>query len=289
MCRRWFLAALVPVAVVVALADGRAQAPAETSDVRKAAEQLVDSLEPESLQGEAWVKAKRIARPLLIYTDPTRGDDSGFLWAWSNKGRPLAVAEMFQKTTNKFVWDIHICNTSGVRLRAGRMGAPWWLENDSDIAFKDVPAAPPLGAEPALRQRQMKLLAQNFTAYTMFRDGVRTDLRRLDRPLHSYRDEEAGILEGGLFAFANGTNPEMLLFIEARQGKGKSSKPVWQFGVSRATYGQLHAEYEGKEVYFATYGNLVIGRDKPFWSSSFRFTPPVAPPGGKSHLPIRGQ
>ena len=45
---------------------------------------------------------------------------------------------MYQKTTNRFVWDIHICNTSGGKLRAGRLGAPWWLENDSDIAFKDV-------------------------------------------------------------------------------------------------------------------------------------------------------
>src|SRR2546425_391235 len=70
----------------------------------------------------------------------------------------------------------------------------------------------------------------------------RSALRRLARPLPSYRDEDAGILEGGLFAFANGTNPELLLFIEARQGKGKSSKPVWQFGVGRASYAQLHAE-----------------------------------------------
>jgi hypothetical protein len=281
MTRRWLLAALLPVGMFAGPAGVRAQTPDAPADVRKAAEQLVDSIQLESLRGETWVKAKRIDRPLLFYTDPTRDDDSGFLWAWGDKGRPLAVAEMFQKTTNRFVWDIHIGNTSGGKLRAGRRGAPWWLENDSDIAFNDLPAAPSVGGEPALRQRQMKLLAQNFTAYTMFRDGVRTDLRRLDRPLHSYRDEEAGILEGGLFAFANGTNPEMLLFIEARQGKGKAPKSVWQFGVSRATYGQLHAEYQGKEVYFATYGNLVVGRDKPFWSSRFQFTPPAAPPGGK--------
>jgi hypothetical protein len=262
-------------------ATGRAQTSDESSEIRKAAEQLVDGLELEALRGETWVKVKRIDRPLLLFSDDTRADDRGSLWAWSDKGRPLALFEIFQKATSRTVWTVGICNTSGGRLRAGRMGGPWWLENDSDIAFKDVPAAPPVAPEPALRQRQMKLLAQNFTAYTMFRDGVCTDLRRLDRPLHSYRDEEAGILEGGLFAFANGTNPELLLFIEARQGKGKASKPAWQFGVGRASYGQLHAEYEGKEVYLATYGNLVIGRDKPFWSARFRVTPPAALPAGK--------
>jgi hypothetical protein len=281
MIRRRFLTPLL-VATFAGPADSRAQAPDAPAEVRKAAEQLVDSLEFESLRGEAWVKVKRIDRPLLFYTDPTRGDDRGFLFGWGDKGRPLAVVEMFQNVQNRASWAIDVCNTSGGRLRAGRMGALWWLENDSDIVFKDVPAAPPGAPEPALRQRQMKLLAQNFTAYTMFRNNVRTDLRRLDRPLHSYRDEDAGIVDGGLLAFANGTNPELLLFIEARQAKGTASKPVWRFGVARSTAGQLHAEYEGNEVYFATYGDLVRGRDKPFWSARFQFTPAVvAPPGGK--------
>lgn len=273
MNRRWFLAALLSVATFAGPTDGRAQAPDAPSEVRKAAEQLVDSLELESLQGETWVKVKRIDRPLLFYTDPTRGDDRGFLFGWGDKGRPLAVVEMFQKVQNRATWAVDVCNTSGGKLRAGRMGALWWLENDSDIVFKDVPAAPPVAPDQALRQRQMRLLTQNFTAYTMFRNNVRTDLRRLDRPLHSYRDEDAGILEGGLFTFANGTNPELLLFIEARQATDKAAKPVWRFGVARSTGGQLHAEYEGKEVYFATFGDLVRGRDKPFWSTRFQFAP----------------
>src|SRR5947209_17057131 len=116
MTRRWLLAMFVGAALSVAPTDGPGQPPERTSEIRKAAEQLVDSLELESLQGETWVKAKRIDRPLLFYTDPTRGDDSGFLWTWGDKGRPLAVAEMYQKTANRFVWDIHLCNTSGGRL-----------------------------------------------------------------------------------------------------------------------------------------------------------------------------
>jgi hypothetical protein len=279
MNRRWLLAVLLPVATFAGPADGRAQAPDAPPEIRKAAEQLVDSLELESLQGETWVKVKRIDRPLLFYTDPTRGDDSGFLFGWGDKGRPLVVLELFQKAANRAAWVADVCNTSGGRLRASRMGARWWLENDSDIAFKDVPGAPPVAPDPNLRQRQMKLLAQNFNGYEMYKTNVRVDLRRLDRPLHTYRDEDAGLVEGGLFTFANGTNPELLLFVEARRAN-KAAKPVWQFGVGRSSATQLHAEYEGKEVYLATYGNLVIGRDKPFWSVRFRVTPPAAQPAG---------
>jgi hypothetical protein len=281
MDRRRLVAAFLMAATFAIPAGGRAQAPAAPDEVRQAAEQLVDSLELEALRGGAVVRVKRIDRPLLVYTDPTRGDESGFLFGWGDAGRPLAVAEMYQKTKNRSVWDVHVTNTSGGMLRAGRLGAPWWSENNSDIAFKDIPSAPLAAPDPALRQRQMKLLAQKFTAYTTDRSGERTDLRRLDRPLHTYRDEQGGILEGGLFAFANGTNPEILLFVEARQGKAKAAKPVWQFGFGRASYAQLHAAYEGQEVYLATYGNLVLGRDKPFWFARFQVTPPAAPPGAR--------
>ena len=91
----------------------------------------------------------------------------------------------------------------------------------------------------------------------------------------------AGIVEGGLFTFANGTNPELMLFIEARQAKNTPSKPVWQFGVGRTSYAELHLEYEGKEVFSAPRGNFVAGRSNPFWTSTLEFkSPPAVRPAG---------
>ena len=59
MTRRWLLAVLLPAATLAGSTGGRAQAPDAPAEVRKAAEQLVDSVELESLRGEAWVKVKR--------------------------------------------------------------------------------------------------------------------------------------------------------------------------------------------------------------------------------------
>ena len=279
MSRCWSLAVLLPAATFAGPADGRAQAPDEPSEIRKTAEQIADSLELELLQGDTWVKAKRIDRPLLLYTDDTRGDDRGFLFGWGEKGRPLAVFEIFQKVHLRGIWTTCICNTSGGTVRAARSGGPWWLENDSDIAFKDIPSAPAVAAESAVRQRQMKLLAQSFTAHEVYNpNNTRYDLRRLDRPLYSYSDEASGILDGGLFTFANGTNPEILLFIEARRGKTPGSKPAWQFGVGRSAAAELHLEYQGKEIYSAPRGYVVGGRNKAFWSSTLEFTPRVPIP-----------
>lgn len=270
------------LAVVWSLGPGFSQAPApgdgkekagkapdEAAESRRAAEQLVGTVELEVQTGEKWAKVKRLDKPLLLYSDDTRSNDRGSVWAWGDTGRPLALFEVFQKVEDRSIWVVGICNTSGRRLRASRAGAPWWQENDSDIEFKDVPAAPPVGADATLRQRQLKQLAQKFTAYEIYNpNNTRYDLRRLERPLYTYRGEPAGVAEGGLFAFANGTNPEVMLFIEARADPKGTAKPVWQFGVGRTSFAESHVECDGKEVYMAPRGGKgVTGPDKPFWTT----------------------
>ena len=70
----------------------------------------------------------------------------------------------------------------------------------------------------------------------------RYELRRLERPLHTYRDEENGILDGPLYTLANGTNPEIMLFVEARADLKDTSKSSWQFTVGRVSHAELHLE-----------------------------------------------
>ena len=96
-------------------------------------------------------------------------------------------------------------------------------------------------------------------------NNTRYELRRLERPLHSYRDEDGGILEGGLYTLANGTNPEIMLFIEARANPKDDSKPVWQFMVGRLADAELRVEYDGKEIFAVPRGKEVAGADKPYW------------------------
>jgi hypothetical protein len=112
----------------------------------------------------------------------------------------------------------------------------------------------------------MKLLAQKFTGHQFWDpNNSRYELRRLERPLHSYRDEAGGILEGGLFTLANGTNPEILFFVEARVDPHDKTKTTWQFAVGRLAHAELHMEYDGKEIFNAPRGNEVSGPNKPYW------------------------
>jgi hypothetical protein len=119
----------------------------------------------------------------------------------------------------------------------------------------------------------MKLLAQKFTGHQFWDpNNSRYELRRLERPLSTYRDEEGGILDGGLYTLANGTNPEILIFVEARVDP-QSKKTMWQFAVGRLAHAELHMEYDGKEIFTAPRGDEVSGRDKPYWLGFIKSTP----------------
>jgi hypothetical protein len=233
---------------------------------RREAEQLVRGIEPEILSGDKRTKVERIDKPLLYYSEPTRNNDRGGVWGWGPKGRPVALLELFQDTNDRTRWVFAVCNTSGGKLRARRADAPWWRENDSATEVKDIPGAPVPPADTALRQRQLKLLAQKFTGHEFWDpDNTRYELRRLTQPLCTYQDKAGGILDGGLFALANGTNPEIMVFVEARVDPKNSAKPVWQYAVGRLAHAELHLEYDGKEVFQAPRGDKVSASNAPYW------------------------
>jgi hypothetical protein len=232
---------------------------------RREAERVIRGIELEIQSDDKWTKVERIEKPLLFYEEPTRNNDRGSLWGWAQKGRPLALLELYQDSNVRMRWVFAVCNTSGGKLRAKRAGAPWWRENDSSTHFKDIPGASPPAAEAPLRQRQLKLLAQKFKGHEFWDpDNSRYELRLLTRPLYTYRDEADGVLDGALFTLANGTNPEIMLFLEARMGPANRAKRVWQFAVGRLAHAELHLEYDGKEIFDAPRGDKLSAAHLPY-------------------------
>jgi hypothetical protein len=240
---------------------------AEADEVfRREALKLVDGIEVEIWNDEKWSKVKRIEKPVLFYGDPTRNNDRGSVWAWGEKGRPAVLLELYQNISDRRKWVYCMCNTSGGKLRASRNGDPWWRENTSAAELKDVPDAPVPGKDAAPRLRQIKQLAQKFTGHQFWDpNNSRYELRRLEKPLHTYKDEEAGLLDGALYTLANGTNPEILIFLEAKVDPNDKTKTAWQFTTGRLAHAELHMEYDGKEIFTAPRGNDLSGRDKPYW------------------------
>ena len=58
--------------------------------------------------------------------------------------------------------------------------------------------------------------------------------------------ERADLIDGALFAFVQGTDPEVLLLLEARRDEAVAS---WHYGLARMTSRALRADHKEKEVW----------------------------------------
>ena len=73
------------------------------------------------------------------------------------------------------------------------------------------------------RLRQMRHYAGEFTSDQTRRDGITRDNRLLTQPIYRYRGTESPLIDGAVFVFAQGTNPEVYLLLEAYRSMGSLS------------------------------------------------------------------
>ena len=108
--------------------------------------------------------------------------------------------------------------------------------------------APTPAATPGARLLQMRQLAQEFTGYEVDRDQKRWELRLLPTPLYRYPSADTAVLDGAVFALMSnaGTDPEVLLVIEARREGGKMR---WEYACGRFSDWDLHVRHKDQEVF----------------------------------------
>ena len=208
---------------------------------------------------------KLIDRPLLVFGDSARSNENGTLWAWGKSGRPLAMLELYQPTGNNANW-VHAASlTSAPKISLKGPLAARWTPESTQLEPQRIPASEPPAAKEPQRLRQLKDLARRFTAHEFWDpDNSRFELRLLVQPVHRYSDPESGLQDGAVFVIAHGTNPELLLLIEAL---GKSAEEArWHCSFARLGSAEIHVELDGKEVWKVDRAANVVGKPTdPYW------------------------
>ena len=189
-----------------------------------------------------------VEQPLLRHNDPARAHDKGTLWAWGTSGRPIAFAEVWHETRGTGYW-LHALTISSKNLVVLDSGTErLWTPERSDFELSPVPKVDPPAESKAARLRQLREIARRFTAHQFWDpDNSRFELRLLAQPVHRYSDPERGIIDGAVFILANGTNPEIILLLEATQVE--ESAPSWSYALVRTSSAELHVEFDGVEVW----------------------------------------
>jgi hypothetical protein len=187
------------------------------------------------------------SEPLMHWGNPARTGEDGAVFVWMLDGRPEVIGSIFTYRLPKAIRRKHEYHS----LAAGPLTAEFggqrvWAPKAAGVAFRPVPEAAEPAATARLRLSQMKSLAREFSARMEDVEGQKTDLRLIAQPLIRYEPKNKEILDGALFAFAVGTDPEVILLLEARAEKGQM---VWQYAFARYHYVHLWASHKNQEVW----------------------------------------
>jgi hypothetical protein len=182
--------------------------------------------------------------PLLRFGDATRAFHDGTLWIWTERGRPFLMVsvERYEK-----VWSYELITLDDVAFTLADESGWTWKPRGEPVAEQSPTDAPPPAATAQARQRQSRALSLRFAATEFVgEDRQATYLRLQPRPIHQYQDVENGLLHGAFFVFCNGTNPEVLLILEAVEEGGQGQ---WRYALARISTAPMQATLDGKQVW----------------------------------------
>jgi hypothetical protein len=189
--------------------------------------------------------------PVFEWSNPTRnGVQQGVVFLWLRDGRPAALACIFSHPHEKLaartmLHELHALDAEKLLVKRDEYNQ--W-KPQAGLARSELPDAPTPAAGRGARLLQMRRLAQEFGGHEIDREGKRWELRLLPTPIYRYPAAKTGVIDGALFALMSeaGTDPEVLLLIEAREDGGKLR---WEYACGRFSDLEMHVQRKAKEVW----------------------------------------
>jgi hypothetical protein len=178
---------------------------------------------------------------VLKTNDPTRNEVDGALWLWLAGERPVAALGMTYYESAKWNYE-SVSLTDDALSLTGR--PTWaWQPRATPRTWTTLDDLVPETARA--RQLALRALPRQFDASEV-RRGERFPLRLIGQPIYSYSVPDEGVTDGALFAISNGTNPEILVQIEARLADGKRR---WHVAFARLTAAEATVKLGEKELW----------------------------------------
>ena len=235
--------------VGVALSDEKTDEAYRASQLSRM-KSIAEKFEVEAALGAKPVMAKLSSNPLLKYNDSTRRNHESTLWLWTERELPCALmaVEFYPNDPGGPRWLFEIVSLSNSKIGVARGGDWKWQAKQPGVIRKPVPGDLRPAEKPAQRLMQARQIRQRFAAHEKEGTVGRIELRPLSTPLYRYADEATGVIDGAVFAFANGTNPEVLLLLEA-QNDAATKDVVWTYGFAQMTGAEVYASLDDREVW----------------------------------------
>ena len=191
-----------------------------------------------------------VQSPLMRWSNPAVGRVYGTVFLLTDEKRPQAIICPYKWFSPYTGFEMECRSLSAIGVKGVRGDKPVWSTTRPGIEWQLVPSDPPVGQTATERQRQLKAIAQEFTAELLDtrtnQNGEDQRLRQLTQPVFGYECLSQNVLEGGVVAFVVGTDPELFLLIEATESEGDR---FWQYALARMNSDRLAVRHLDKEVW----------------------------------------
>jgi hypothetical protein len=198
------------------------------------------------LSSDPAKKMVLIAEPLLRFNDDVTGVVDGTLFVWMLEDRPGATASVWIRKSGQEFHEFQSLATSP--LTASSQGQAKWAPAQPGIERKPVPDAQRPAASAVGRLNQMRTMAREYSGAVIGWEKDRQELRLLPQPVQRWGRSDGAVVDGGLFAYCKGTNPEILLLLEAVKN-GKELE--WNYAFARMTSRECEVRRDEKVVWSA--------------------------------------
>jgi hypothetical protein len=202
-----------------------------------------------------------------------------FFWV-DDLGRPDAAVQVYLRRTEDAPagkWFHEFTSLATGLLRAQEEGKEIWSPSVPGVVVAPLADAPEPAATPALRGLQMRTLARSFKASRAveLRSSQKgwNELRMLPTPIARYGKPGSAVIDGALFAFVVGTDPEVFLFVEERRGP---DGPRWHYALAPMSAWPLKASGPGGIAWELPY-RPPVDRTQPLFARPYQLAKPATP------------
>lgn len=217
-------------------------------------------------------QAVLVEQPLLRWSNPTAGSVYGEVFLWTVDRRPAAIASIYRWYHPYKDSTVEFVSVSPQAIEAKELDRSQWKTKTPGLRFADLAGAPTPAESARGRLGQMRSLAREFTTELADKRGgdeVVRKLRLLDQPVHRYESPSQSVIDGGLFAFVEGTDPEAWLILEAVESPGSRS---WRFALARMNSDALRVR-RGESIVQEWESIREVWRDRTRPYATFGFDP----------------
>jgi hypothetical protein len=180
-----------------------------------------------------------VPEPVQAYSNPVRSAaQHGTIHLWLDQGRPAAIGSIWSAIDRKnseqrnVCYELHSLSESPLSLLYDNKRV--WAPEEPGLAWQPLSGAAAPAKTRAARLTQMRRIVSELKPVL---EGGESELRLLPQPVYRYGEKLEDAVDGAIFGYVMGTDPELFLLLEARPVAGK--EPQWMFSPIRFTGGGL--------------------------------------------------